>query len=335
MAETRRLASEAEFLSLVDKHFSNKHPHMALGRGDDCAELICPHDLCMTSDLFLEDVHFRTSYFSPRDIGWKALAVNFSDLASAGAKPVGWNMNLMLPKDTSPEYVDALLQGMAELAGQYDAPLTGGDLSRADKLGVSITAWGAPSSGRGFLRRSGGQVGDRLFLSLRREQSLGLARVGLLDLEAAKDGPDGLAGKTAYPTAHAAHLRPAPLVDLGRILAQTGVSVLMDISDGLARDLPRLLGHERGLALGAEIEISIPDLHPEVLAFAEAQGLDPVREAFLGGEDYLLLGACSTHLLQVMLNRGMDVLPLGVITAGPDIAVNGQIFNLPGFDHFS
>ena len=68
MAETRRLASEAEFLSLVDKHFSNKHPHMALGRGDDCAELICPHDLCMTSDLFLEDVHFRTSYFSPRDI---------------------------------------------------------------------------------------------------------------------------------------------------------------------------------------------------------------------------------------------------------------------------
>ena len=70
-------------------------------------------------------------------------------------------------------------------------------------------------------------------------------------------------------------------------------------------------------------------------AFAKAQGLDPVREAFLGGEDYLLLGACSTHLLQVMLNRGVDVLPLGVITAGPDIVVNGQIFDLPGFDHFS
>ncbi len=335
MAETRRLASEAEFLSLVDKHFSNKHPHMALGRGDDCAELICPHDLCMTSDLFLEDVHFRTSYFSPRDIGWKALAVNFSDLASAGAKPVGWNMNLMLPKDTSLGYVAALLQGMAELAAQYDAPLTGGDLSRADKLGVSITAWGAPSSGRGFLRRNGGQVGDRLFLSLTREQSLGLARVGLLDLEAAKGSPGGAAGSPAYPVSHAAHLRPAPLVELGRVLAQTGVAVLMDVSDGLARDLPRLLGHERGLNLGAKIEIDTADLHPEVLAFAKARGLDPVREAFLGGEDYLLLGACSTHLLQVMLNRGMDVLPLGVITAGPGITVNGQIFDLAGFDHFS
>ena len=98
MPATRPLASEAEFLRLVDRRFSNVHPHMALGRGDDCAELVCPRDLCLTSDLFLEDVHFRTSYFSAADIGWKALAVNFSDLAAAGARPVGWNMNLMLPK---------------------------------------------------------------------------------------------------------------------------------------------------------------------------------------------------------------------------------------------
>ena len=360
MAETRRLASEAEFLSLVDKHFSNKHPHMALGRGDDCAELICPHDLCMTSDLFLEDVHFRTSYFSPRDIGWKALAVNFSDLAAAGARPVGWNMNLMLPKGVSLDYVDALLQGMADLAGQYDAPLTGGDLSRADKLGVSITAWGAPAAGVGgkFLRRSGGQAGDALFLGREGTHDPGLARVGLLDLEETLRGgpaapnpnshsPDFPVPLAAYPTARAAHLRPRPLLELGQTLALAGVAALMDVSDGLARDLPRLLGHEGNCKegrtpgrdprqpLGADIRLDPGLLHPEVLAFARARGLDPVREAFLGGEDYLLLGACSKAVLRGLLEQGANLLPLGVITAGPDMVVNGQTWTGSGFDHFS
>ena len=344
MAEQRRIASEAEFLRLVDRHFGNAHPHMALGRGDDCAELLCPREVCVTSDLFLEDVHFRTSYFSPADIGWKALAVNFSDLAAAGARPLGWNMNLMLPKTTSLDYVDALLAGMAELAGQYDAPLTGGDLSRADKLGVSITAWGALPGAQGaarFLRRGAGQPGDILFLGQAGSHGLGLARVGLLDLEASlaapgageKDGPPG--GATAYPAARAAHLRPTPLVALGQTLALAGVSTLMDVSDGLARDLPRLLGHDQGLSLGADISIDPPTLHPEVLAFAAAHGLDPVGEAWLGGEDYLLLGACSQPVWQSLLAAGTPLAPLGVITAGPDISVNGRPLNLAGFDHFA
>ncbi len=353
MPHKRPLASEAEFLSLVDKHFSNEHPHMALGRGDDCAELICPRELCLTSDLFLEDVHFRASYFSPTDIGWKALAVNFSDLAAAGARPVGWNMNLMLPKGVSLDYVDALLQGMADLAGRYDAPLTGGDLSRSDKLGVSITAWGAPAAGGGkFLRRSGGQAGDVLFLGREGTHGPGLARVGLLDLEEALRGgpaapnphsPAFPASLTAYPNAHAAHLRPRPLLELGQTLAQAGVAALMDVSDGLARDLLRLLGYEGGawrgaerdLPLGADIRLDPGLLHPEVLAFARTHSLDPVREAFLGGEDYLLLGACCEAVLRGLLKRGANLLPLGVITAGPGIVLNGQTWTGSGFDHFS
>ena len=338
MPATRPLASEAEFLRLVDRHFSNAHPHMALARGDDCAELVCPRDLCLTSDLFLEDVHFRASYFSAADIGWKALAVNFSDLAAAGASPVGWNMNLMLPKGVSLDYVDALLQGMAALAGQYDAPLTGGDLSRADKLGVSITAWGEPVEGCGFLRRSGGRPGHCLFLGRAGTHGPGLARVGLLDLEASVDNhaaPGRVLANTPYPAAHAAHLRPQPLIELGQTLARAGASALMDVSDGLARDLPRLLGHERGQPLGADIRLDPAALHPEVLAFAEARGLDPLQEAFLGGEDYLLLGACSETVLRDLLNQGAPLLPLGAITAGSDIIVNGRAWTAGGFDHFS
>ena len=350
MPATRPLASEAEFLRLVDRRFSNAHPHMALGRGDDCAELVCPRDLCLTSDLFLEDVHFRTSYFSATDIGWKALAVNFSELAAAGARPVGWNMNLMLPKGIELDYVDALLQGMADLAGQYDAPLTGGDLSRADKLGVSITAWGAPAPGCRFLRRSGGRAGDQLFLGRAGTHGPGLARVGLLDLESLLDMEDLLGMKalkddastanstpadTPYPVSHTAHLRPQPLVELGQTLVLAGVNALMDVSDGLARDLPRLLGHEGGQPLGADIRLDPAALHPEVLAFAGARGLDPLREAFLGGEDYLLLGACSETVLRGLLDQGAPLLPLGVITADPDIIVNGRVWTAGGFDHFS
>lgn len=340
MAATRRIGSEAEFLNLVDKYFSNAHPHMALGRGDDCAELICPHDLCMTSDLFLEDVHFRTSYFSAADIGWKALAVNFSDLAAAGARPLGWNMNLMLPKDTSLKYVGDLLQGMAELAGQYAAPLIGGDLSRADKLGICITAWGAPVVGGKFLRRNGGQVGDSLFLGRpglpgADQYGPGLARVGLLGLEVLKASPGKSKRPVEYPNARTAHLRPLPLVELGQALARAKVSALMDVSDGLARDLPRLLGQERGTGLGANIHFEMSDLPPEVLAYAQAQDLDPVREAWLGGEDYLLLGACPEPVLRALLARGHALLPLGVITEGPDIVVNGETWQPAGFDHFA
>lgn len=335
MASGQRLHSEAEFLRLVDRHFSNTHPHMALGRGDDCAELVCPPLLCLTSDLFLEDVHFRTSYFSPADIGYKALAVNFSDLAAAGARPVGWNMNLMLPTNTELDHVDAILRGMAELAGEYDAPLTGGDLSRADKLGVSITAWGAPHAGVKLLRRSGTRPGESLFLGRSGEHGPGLARVGLFELEAAHAAPGAESPAIRHPAAQAAHLRPRPLIELGLTLAQAGVSSLMDLSDGLARDLPRLLGHERGEPLGAEINLDPGALHPEVIAYATAHGLDPVREAWLGGEDYLLLGSCEQNVLEELLAKGVNLLPLGKVTSGPEIKLNGHCPDQAGFDHFA
>jgi thiamine-monophosphate kinase len=157
--------------------------------------------------------------------------------------------------------------------------------------------------------------------------------VGLLSLEAAKSNPAAL-GENAYPAAHAAHLRPQPLIELGQTLALSGVNALMDVSEGLDRGLPRLLGREQESGLGAEIEISPQALHPEVLAFARAHDLDPVREAFLGGEDYLLLGACAESVLHRLSDQGKDVLFLGTITTGPDIVVNGQAWNMAGFDHF-
>ena len=93
--ETPAIRSEDDFLLLVDRYFPNTHPHLALGRGDDCAELLCPPRMALSTDLFLEDIHFRRSYFTPEDMGHKALAVNISDLAAAGALPLGFSLGLM------------------------------------------------------------------------------------------------------------------------------------------------------------------------------------------------------------------------------------------------
>ena len=109
-------------------------------RDSDCAVLGVSGPLCVSTDLFMEDVHFRRSYFTPEDIGWKALAVNLSDLAADGARPMGFTVGLSLPPDADMALVDGLCAGMAELAAQASVPLVGGDLSRADKLHLCLTA---------------------------------------------------------------------------------------------------------------------------------------------------------------------------------------------------
>ena len=83
------LVSEDHILARIASHFPNEGPDVLLGRGDDCAVLGVSGPLCVSTDLFMEDVHFRRSYFTPEDIGWKALAVNLSDLTADGARPMG------------------------------------------------------------------------------------------------------------------------------------------------------------------------------------------------------------------------------------------------------
>ena len=341
--------SEDAFLGLVNRYFPNKHSHLLLGRGDDCAELVCPPEMCMTSDLFLEDVHFRTSYFSYAEIGYKALAVNLSDIAACGAVPLGFNMNLILPAHTPANNVEAMLQGMAQLATHYNVPLTGGDLSQGQKLGICISVWGK-QAGSNFLRRGACQPGDTIFLLAAKEDKgsgaafpLGLARVGLLALE--KWGRSE--AQAQFPMACATHLTPRPLLEQGQALAKmldaaksaTPNISLMDLSDGLARDLPRLLGWQATPNdLGADINLNKADLADELLRYCHQQGLNPQEQAMLGGEDYLLLGATSQPEIFAKLEKqvGCKILSLGKVL-GPQeqgIRLNGKPWQVKGFDHF-
>ncbi|MFP4397699.1 MAG: thiamine-phosphate kinase [Desulfonatronovibrio sp.] len=312
------LKSEDHFLEIVNSIFPKVHEHMQVGRGDDCAVLKCPERMCVTSDLFLEDVHFRLSYFSPEDVGHKALAVNLSDLAAHGADPLGFNLNLIWPGYLDEVFCRRMLKGMAGLAEQFDLALTGGDLSFGNCLGMAITIWGrGPQKD---LLRGRCLPGDVLFVV----GELGLSRCGLLVLEENQ----GQAHK--YPLSLRSHLRPYPLVQEGRILAKQGViKGLMDVSDGLARDLPRFLAP----GTGADIDLTVA-LNPEVAAFCRAMDLDPVVFSLLGGEDYALLGGCRADDWTRVQEDLSWAWQLGKVVQGEGIYLQGQKVLLKGFDHF-
>lgn len=329
------LLSEDHILEMISRYFPQAHPSLLLGRGDDCAVLRGGPPLCVSSDLFLEDIHFRRSYFTPAEIGHKALAVNVSDIAAMGARPLGFTLCLGLPQDIDAPWLDEFLKSMSALAGQHRMALAGGDLARSPHLHVSITVWGEPSTasaqGKGtFLLRGSAQPGDSLFVV----GHPGLARVGLLSLEAL-----GHKARSLWPRACAAHLTPTPQVDAGLILSRAGMRPpsLMDLSDGLARDLPRLLGitgGRSGSSLGAEVVLPAHALHSEVVRYCQENGLNPIEEAWLGGEDYALLGACAPELLPALHAALPALWSIGTVTDSGVIVRNGEVVGVGGFDHF-
>lgn len=318
MCEDMNIRSEDEFLKLVDKFFPKEHEHLILGRGDDCAIIRSSPELCISSDLFLENIHFKKDYFSAADIGYKALAVNISDIAAMGGVPLGFSLNLMVPDYLDESFLSPFFQGMSILAKEYSLVLAGGDLSQAPILGVDITIWG---SGKGrFMQRQKCIPGDYLFLI----GEIGMARAGLFVLEQGIE-------KESFFRSIKAHLRPKTYVAEGQILAtQYKVKGLMDVSDGLVRDLPRFLGSK----YGANIDMQEVDLDMEVCRYARLRGISPIEFALLGGEDYSLLGAVAAEGWEQLKEKIPQIYSIGQVISKPGIFVDNKPFVVQGFDHF-
>lgn len=323
------LHSEDAFLALIDHCFPNSHQRVIIGRGDDCAVIDSRESLCVSSDLFLEDAHFRMAYFTPEDIGYKALAVNISDISAMGAKPLGFVLNLMAPKHLERGFWKAFFHGMAELAAEHDLYLAGGDLSVAPYLGVAVTIWGERPEGGRFLRRLQARPGDVLFLV----GEIGLARLGLALLENSMNPKTSESDSSPadYPVAVQAHLRPVMRVSTATALSRTPeIRGMMDVSDGLARDLPRFLGADLGCSLTLDTEM----LHPELRLFAAQSGVDGVEWAIQGGEDYALLGVVAATDWERVREKNPAARRLGDVTTEPGIFLNGKKMRSQGFDHF-
>ncbi|WP_321403302.1 thiamine-phosphate kinase [Maridesulfovibrio sp.] len=320
-----KLNSEQDFLTLIDRYFPSENGHVTLGRGDDCSILRTGKDLCISKDLFLEDVHFRRSYFSPADIGYKSLAVNISDIAAMGGQPCGFALGLIVPPSLESEFWEPFFQSMSALARQHGLILAGGDLSGGQYLGISVTVWGESAGGR-FLSRGNAGPGDVLFL----HGPAGMARTGLLALE--ESGPEAA---DIYPECVRTHLRPPMRVAAGIKLAKSPyVKGLMDLSDGLARDLPRFLGCCKG-NMGAEILLDESQLHEEIVRYAKSKSISATEHSFLGGEDYALFGAASAEGFEELKKTIPGLHQIGTITGENKIMLNGKEYTAGGFDHFS
>ena len=283
--------NELELIDRFVRRFERGGRGLVAGPGDDCAILRPTRgmEICATTDTVREGVHFGPR-FLPGDIGHKALAVNLSDLAAMGASPRWFLVALELPPCWTGPRIDALAAGMARLAAIHGCHLAGGNVCRADALAITLTALGELPAGTA-LRRDGLRPGDLLAVTGR----LGSAALGLRRLRRRRGGGEE----------ELAQLRPEPRVAVG--LAARGIaSAAIDLSDGLAQDLPRLC---RASSCGAEIWAeALP------VSRAVARQRDRLELCLGGGEDYELLLGLSEGRLPELLRRVARVgVPLTVI----------------------
>lgn len=256
--------TEFGFIDHIRRRFADLPDQGFEGIGDDCAVLpLGGEALVFTSDLLTEGVHFLRHATSARELGGKSLAVNLSDVAAMGARPVATLLSIALPPDASGVWAEEFMEGYRELSARFGTPLVGGDTTRSESgVTINVTAIGR-SPLTHLKRRRDARPGDALFVA----GELGASGAGLRDL---------LAGHPDTPSARI-HRNPQPQVDEGIWLgARSEVHAMMDLSDGLASDLRHILDESD---CGAEVELErIP----------VAAGAD-LRTAACGGEDYKLL----------------------------------------------
>lgn len=318
------MASEFD---LIARYFTRAAPAGLLGVGDDCALFPVPpgEQVATSTDLLLEGRHFFPDV-DPRALGHKALAVNLSDLAAMGARPIGCVLGLALPTLDEP-WLAAFAEGFHALAAAHGCPLIGGDTTRsAHDLAISVTVFGAVPAGLA-LRRDGARAGDDIWVS----GELGAADVAyrLLDGQYPADAALLAATRGALEW-------PQPQVPLG--LALRGIAhAAIDLSDGLLQDLGHILNAS---GLGACLHYAQMPVSAALSALDDAS----LRRAVLGGGDVYQLcftapAARRDAVLAAANTAGARVTRIGQTLPQPGLSVlDGQglpLADLPaGFDHF-
>ena len=301
-----------------------------LGIGDDAAVLRARprEELVFTTDALVEDVHFRWRTSDARSLGGKSLAVNLSDIAAMGAKPLGCLLTLGVPESVAPDRLTGFIDGLLRRARASHCPLVGGDTVRAPLWLISVAVVGAVSSGRA-LTRSGARAGDRLFVT----GELGGAAAGLALLE----GPG--AATPAERRLARRQLCPDPPVAAGPVLANARLArAAIDVSDGLAQDL----GHvARESGLSAHVAVERVPLARGLATAAAKLGLDPLALALAGGEDYELLFSAPRNAPsaeEYTRRLGCRVTEIGVLARGRGVHFTraGRRYEpaTAGFQHF-
>ena len=304
------------------------------GIGDDCAVLRKDNKSCflVTTDTLVAGVHFDLAWHPPFLLGRKSAAVNLSDIAAMGGQPRFALLSMAFP-GSAPVWLDDFLAGLHGMLQEYDTSLVGGDTVKSpNDLSITVTIIGEAAE-NAICYRSGAVSGDLVFVS----GCLGDAAAGLSLCRS------GLSADSTgqWPQLAKAHLDPQPQVQLGRILAESGlVHAMMDISDGLATDLAHMCKES-----GTGAEIFKEDLPvSEQLTAAAGKLANPVLDWVLkGGEDYQLLFTVAPEHAQnlrqlVAKQTGKEISVIGRITEGRGVHLcsgeKSQEITYQGYDHF-
>jgi thiamine-monophosphate kinase len=241
--------------------------------GDDAAAWQSGNHIQLaTTDTLVQDVHFNLDIVSWEELGWKALAVNLSDIAAMGGIPKYALLSLALPSDLEVEDISKFINSMLYMAKEFGVAIVGGNVATAPNVVITVTIIGC-SKGKAILKRSTASSGEQI------------AVTGYLGLSAA--GLEMLKGKTISDPEvsnilRRAHFKPMPRIKEGQILIEQGVKTAIDISDGLIADLDHICESSK---VNAKVRIEQVPVHPVVKAnFPNYQEL-----ALCGGEDYELL----------------------------------------------
>jgi thiamine-monophosphate kinase len=289
------------------------------GIGDDCAILrLAPgHHLLVTTDLSIEDVHFRRKWHPPQSVGHRCLARGLSDIAAMAGEPLACFLSLGLPAKLPQRWVDEFFRGFQHLARRFRVPLAGGDTSAATKITADIVVAGQTPAGKAILR-SGARPGDRIYAT----GELGASAAVLKGL---------FAGKRVSPATARGHFYPEPRLAIARQLRLKNLaSAMIDLSDGLSVDL----GH---ICQESSVTATI---NAGAIPIARGAGLEL---ALHGGEDYELLFTAGPRARIPVRVAGVKITEIGRIHPQEDYPAairvldeNGKVRALAprGWEHF-
>jgi thiamine-monophosphate kinase len=299
---------------------------LLVGIGDDAAAWWGDGSIQLaTVDSFIQNVHFPLGLASWKEVGWKALAVNLSDIAAMGGLPRYALVSLALPDNTEVSDVTTLYSGMLELAKQFGVTVVGGNISRAPLVSITIAVFGSSQKGQ-VLTRSTAKAGELVAVS----GELGVAAAGLEMLTKGLKFDPGVSASFRN-----AFLHPLPRIAEGQLLVEQGVKTAIDLSDGLISDLNQIC---KASEVGARIEIEQVPVEAGVKA---AFGDRALELALGGGEDYELLFTAKAAVIEkVKRKAACPITVVGEILAGDKgvtlVDSQGEVVNLVGrgWEHF-
>jgi thiamine-monophosphate kinase len=285
--------NEEQVISEISSIFSplnQKNPRVIVGIGDDAAVVSTDQHSVITTDMAIEDIHFNRGWSSAYDIGCKITVANLADVYAMGADPRYLVVALTLTGNEDMDWIKGLAQGMADTAAKSDAVVVGGDLSRADKVMISMTAIGAS---RLHITRAGARVGDSIYLSA----LPGWSRAGLEILT--KNLPESPAYARALSQFKSPHLDPALMRSF------KSAHALCDVSDSLFVQAEQI---SKASSVGLEIDtkkIEKSDGFADLAALAQTIGCDVWDLVLGGGEDHVLL-ATGVNLPGISIGRVIE-----------------------------